>query len=363
MLLNGLAYHHSGLSLDERMASEHLFKKRLLKVLFCTTTLATGVNLPAKRVVIASCKVGMGTQLTTSQYKQMVGRAGRLGFDKEADSVLIAPRKEIGMEIATRQLEHVKSALHSQIIGLPRVILEAIGTGLAQDEYDLLNYLQSTLYWQQRPDYEEVEDSDRAAKQLEWLFGQGKEALDFLVYNEIVKQIRKEQKKEETSASATSSESGQVTKEFRFEISQLGKAILRSGLSPEEGLLVYLDLMKANKGMILSNELHQLYLLTPVSLSFSVQWKQYHQIYKLLTTKSKVDSRICQLIGITEDQIVSYGHGGGINRKESRFKRDVIKLPKSPSREAYENAKSDQKKLHSEIESFKAFADNNKELI
>ena len=60
MLTNGLAYHHSGLSLDERMASEHLFKKRLLKVLFCTTTLATGVNLPAKRVIITSCKIGMG---------------------------------------------------------------------------------------------------------------------------------------------------------------------------------------------------------------------------------------------------------------------------------------------------------------
>ena len=61
MLFNGLAYHHSGLSLDERMAAEHLFRKRLLKVLFCTTTLATGVNLPAKRVIITSIKVGMGT--------------------------------------------------------------------------------------------------------------------------------------------------------------------------------------------------------------------------------------------------------------------------------------------------------------
>ena len=35
----------------------------------------------------------------------MVGRAGRLGLDKEADSILIAPKKELGFEIATRQLE------------------------------------------------------------------------------------------------------------------------------------------------------------------------------------------------------------------------------------------------------------------
>ena len=71
----------------------------------------------------------------------MVGRAGRLGFDKEADSILVAPRKEIAMEVATRKLEKVTSALHSQIIGLPRVILEAVGTSLAQDENDLLRYL------------------------------------------------------------------------------------------------------------------------------------------------------------------------------------------------------------------------------
>ena len=60
MLLNGLAFHHSGLGLDERAIAESLFKKGLVKVLFCTTTLATGVNLPAKRVIIASCKIGRG---------------------------------------------------------------------------------------------------------------------------------------------------------------------------------------------------------------------------------------------------------------------------------------------------------------
>ena len=44
--------------------------------------------------------------------------------------------------------------------------------------------------------------------------------------------------------------------EFQFEITQLGMAILKSGLTPEEGLLVYLDLVHANQGIILANELH-----------------------------------------------------------------------------------------------------------
>ena len=64
----------------------------------------------------------------------MVGRAGRLGFDKQADSVLIAPNKQLGEYIATRELEEIQSSLHSKTIGLPRVILEAVGTGLALNE-------------------------------------------------------------------------------------------------------------------------------------------------------------------------------------------------------------------------------------
>lgn len=54
--------------------------------------------------------------------------------------------------------------------------------------------------------------------------------------------------------------------------------------------------MKANKdGVILSNELHLLYLMTPVSMSFKVDWKLYHLIFKKLTP---VEIRICHKIGI-----------------------------------------------------------------
>ena len=139
-IMQGAGFHHSGLSMQEREITEQLFKEGHLKVIFCTTTLAAGVNLPAKRVIITSAR-NMGRDLTTAEYKQMIGRAGRLGFDTDADSILVCYDKKIGLRIATKELEKINSALFKRQIGLPRVFLEAVGTGLACQEQELLKYL------------------------------------------------------------------------------------------------------------------------------------------------------------------------------------------------------------------------------
>jgi len=127
-----VGFHHSGLSSEERESLELLFKKGLIKVIFCTSTLAAGVNLPAKRVIISSIKQGYNSILTSITYKQMIGRAGRYGYDLTADSVICAWPNERAraVELSTRRLERVESCLRPEGRGLARVVLEGVGVGL-----------------------------------------------------------------------------------------------------------------------------------------------------------------------------------------------------------------------------------------
>jgi len=80
--------------MQERDVIEELYKHKIrpLKVIFCTSTLAAGVNLPAKRVIIAGIRAGASAPpISSLTYRQMIGRAGRYGLDKEADSYLCIP--------------------------------------------------------------------------------------------------------------------------------------------------------------------------------------------------------------------------------------------------------------------------------
>lgn len=83
---NGIAIHHGDLLPIAKEIVEILFSQSLIKVLFATETFAMGINMPAKTVIFHSLNKHDGTRLrnlTSSEYTQMCGRAGRRGLDEK----------------------------------------------------------------------------------------------------------------------------------------------------------------------------------------------------------------------------------------------------------------------------------------
>lgn len=94
LVRSGVAFHHAGLAGSHRKLIENLFKQGKIKVLTSTPTLAFGVNLPARTVIVQDYRryePGYGNYpISVLEYKQMAGRAGRPKYDKNGEAILIA---------------------------------------------------------------------------------------------------------------------------------------------------------------------------------------------------------------------------------------------------------------------------------
>jgi ATP-dependent RNA helicase HelY len=91
-LLRGLAAHHAGMLPVFRHTVEELFTAGLVKAVFATETLALGINMPARTVVLEKLVKFNGEQhmpLTPGEYTQLTGRAGRRGIDVEGHAVVL----------------------------------------------------------------------------------------------------------------------------------------------------------------------------------------------------------------------------------------------------------------------------------
>lgn len=153
----GAAFHHAGLTADQRELVERAFLSGKIKVISSTPTLAAGLNLPARRVIIVGWRrfdPNEGMQMIpVMEYKQMAGRAGRPHLDPYGESVLIAAKEEDIEKLTERYITADPEAVESKLgaeNALRTHVLSTIVNGFANTREQLLSFFKDTFFAYQK---------------------------------------------------------------------------------------------------------------------------------------------------------------------------------------------------------------------
>ncbi|MCI4371027.1 MAG: helix-hairpin-helix domain-containing protein, partial [Thermoplasmata archaeon] len=150
---NGVAFHNAGLTNPQRTIVEKEFKKGRLAVIVATPTLASGLNLPARRVIIRDLNrydVNFGlAPIPVLEIKQMCGRAGRPKYDKYGEAILIAKDIDEIDDLMDEYFRGESEAIESKLGSEPALrmhVLASVATGHVKSEEDLLAFFNRTFY-------------------------------------------------------------------------------------------------------------------------------------------------------------------------------------------------------------------------
>ena len=137
----GIAAHHAGMVPPFKEAVEACFVEGLIKVVFATETLAVGVNMPARTVVIEKLTKFTGEHhesLTAGEYTQLTGRAGRRGIDEEGHAIVLwSPfvAFEQVAALASSRTFHLRSVFRPTY----NMAANLVGTYSSEEAHHLLN--------------------------------------------------------------------------------------------------------------------------------------------------------------------------------------------------------------------------------
>ena len=174
-LSSGVGFHHAGLTNAQRKDVEAAFKNGLLVALTATPTLAAGVNLPARRVLVRDLKRwddGMSRPLPVMEVRQMLGRAGRPKYDTKGEAWVYCKGTD-GWEVADAvsdryffgPIEDISSKLASEP-ALRMHVLASIATGGLVHKGSIEHFFSSTFLGASMPPSQLRE---RLTTMLDWL--------------------------------------------------------------------------------------------------------------------------------------------------------------------------------------------------
>ena len=154
----GSAFHNAGLTNDQRALVEAQFKRGRVKCIVATPTLANGINLPARRVIVRDLNrfdVNYGfTPIPVLEVKQMCGRAGRPKYDTVGEAILIAKDEDDVDELIDEYFLSPPEPIESKLSSEPALrvhTLATIATGHANTEEELFDFFGRTFFAHKSP--------------------------------------------------------------------------------------------------------------------------------------------------------------------------------------------------------------------
>ena len=234
-IIYGIAYHNARLTELEKQLIENGFKYGIINVLISTTTLATGVNLPAQRVVFRDgMNYRASEMINTTEYKQMCGRAGRTGYNILGESIILCSEKYKSdvLKLMNSEIPALRSVLldDTEHIYLQHAILELIVSSQQCHKTQIYQFVDCTLFAQQSTSSARVRISVDSA-------------IDQLVNTQSI-----------------------ICSNDTYTCTQLGRAAHVASIAPtdKDNLMNELIQYKRN-GICLSSTLHQCYIVCQVN--------------------------------------------------------------------------------------------------
>uniref|UniRef100_A0A8C5UBH1 Helicase POLQ-like n=1 Tax=Malurus cyaneus samueli TaxID=2593467 RepID=A0A8C5UBH1_9PASS len=286
----GIAYHHGGLTNDERKSIEEAYSSGVLCLLACTATLAAGVNLPARRVILRAPYVA-NDFLRKNQYKQMIGRAGRAGIDSAGESILIVQEKDkhLVQDLVHSPLENCYSNLLLELTkGMQSLLLSLVGLKIAATHEEVDDFMCCTLLGVQQ----QLLSKEKSLSEII------KDGLENLIEKGLLKG-RINEKDHNSKCTLT--------------ITPLGKATYKGSIDLAYCNVLYRELKKGLEGLVLESNLHLLYLATPYDMTStcSPDWMIYLRQFNQL---SATEQKVAEIVGVPESFITKKASGQAIRK-------------------------------------------------
>ena len=178
-----VTFHTADLTPQERRVIERGFSESQFDACFATSTLAAGVNYPFRSVVFSKLTYQYGdrkgTIMSRSDYRNMSGRAGRLGTHPDGYAVLL-PTNRVELSHANTLVLPDNDRVASQMVNLSlrKTILMLISSQLASNSEEVVTFFKSTLYW--------LQILEKNPDKLSEIEARSESAIEWLVDNELI---------------------------------------------------------------------------------------------------------------------------------------------------------------------------------